>query len=114
MPHFVIDCAQSILIHQTEDQIIERVFHVANETGLFEENDIKIRVNPFAVYSVGNKREEFIHVFGHIMEGRSVEQRHQLSRNIVNELVSMFPQVAYVAINIAEFEKATYFNRAML
>lgn len=114
MPHFVIDCAQSILLHQTEEQIIEQVFSVANETGLFEDTDIKIRVNPFAFYSVGNKREEFIHVFAHIMEGRSVKQRLNLSNKIVSKLVSMFPHVKYVAANIAEFERATYFNRAML
>ncbi len=84
MPHFVVDCAQSILLLQSEEQIIDRVFRVANESGLFEENDIKIRVNPFAVYAVGRKREEFIHVFAHIMEGRSIEQRSGLSRSIVN------------------------------
>jgi 5-carboxymethyl-2-hydroxymuconate isomerase len=114
MPHFVVDCSRGILEHQTEDEIIARVHHVANASGLFDEHDIKVRVNPFAVYSVGNRREEFIHVFSSIMQGRSVEQRASLSRRIVAELASMFPRVANIAINIAEFEKATYCNRTLI
>lgn len=114
MPHFVVDCSYSILQHQFEEDIIARVHGAAHATGLFDEHDIKVRVNPFTVYSVGNKREEFIHVFSSVMEGRSVDQRAELSRVIVIELASMFPGVANIAINIAEFEKATYCNRTML
>lgn len=114
MPHFVVDCSQSILQSQTEEKIIERVHHAANSTKLFDEGDIKVRVNPYAIYSVGNKPEAFIHVFASVMEGRSVEARLGLSKLIVSELVSMFPYVRNVAINIAEFERATYCNRDML
>lgn len=114
MPHFVVDCSQGILQFQTEEQIIARVHRAANSTRLFDEGDIKVRVNPFRIYSVGNKREAFIHVFASIMEGRSIEERASLSRLIVGELVSMFPLVPNVAINVAEFDRATYCNRAML
>ena len=114
MPHFVVDCSQGILQSHAEDQIIERVHRVAYLTGLFDENDIKVRVNPFAIYSVGNKRADFIHVFSSIMEGRTIEQRANLSKLIVGELASMFPGVANITTNIAEFERATYWNRTML
>lgn len=114
MPHFIVDCSQSILQSQTQEEIIARVHHAANSTNLFEEGDIKVRVNPYAIYSVGNKREDFVHVFASIMEGRSIEQRAHLSRLIVGELVFLFPDVRNIAINVAEFERATYCNRAML
>jgi 5-carboxymethyl-2-hydroxymuconate isomerase len=48
------------------------------------------------------------------MQGRSVEQRAALSKAIVGELAGMFPLLPRIAVNIAEFEQATYFNRAML
>ena len=114
MPHFVVDCSDSVLQSHTEDQIIDRIHRAAYSTGLFDEDDIKVRVNPFAVYAVGNKREDFMHVFSSIMEGRTVEQRANLSKLIVGELASMFPGVANIAVNIAEFERATYCNRTML
>ena len=63
MPHFVMDCSESVLKSYDEEFIIEQIHLVANATGLFDENDIKVRLNSFQKYSVGNQREDFIHVF---------------------------------------------------
>ena len=114
MPHFIIDCSESILKTYSEEQIIKQVHLAANSTELFNENDIKVRVNPFKKYSTGNKIQDFIHVFANIMEGRSIEQKAKLSKKIVQELTSMFPTVPNIGTNIIEFEKATYCNRNML
>ncbi|HEY5805383.1 MAG TPA: 5-carboxymethyl-2-hydroxymuconate Delta-isomerase [Lysobacter sp.] len=114
MPHFVVDCSQGILQQHSEQEIITRLHRAVNSTGLFEESDIKVRVNPYLVYAVGGGADDFIHVFSHIMQGRTVEQRADLSKRIVSELAGMFPTVQKIAANVAEFEKATYLNRAML
>ncbi|MFC5568720.1 5-carboxymethyl-2-hydroxymuconate Delta-isomerase [Lysobacter yangpyeongensis] len=114
MPHFVVECSRSILQYQPEEAILQRLHEAAVASGLFDEHDIKVRVHPYAVQSVGGSARDFIHVFASIMEGRSVAQRADLSRRLVETLVAMFPQVAYIAANISEFEKATYCNRAML
>ena len=114
MPHFVVDCSRGILRIHDEEAIIARLHRVANASGLFQEADIKVRVNPFDTFAVGGGREEFIHSFAWIMQGRSVEQRAALSKAIVGALAEMFPDLPRIAANIAEFEKATYFNRAMM
>jgi 5-carboxymethyl-2-hydroxymuconate isomerase len=114
MPHFILDCSESILKIQTEEQILKEVFLVAASTGLFSEDDIKVRVHPFKTYSAGNKREDFVHVFAYIMEGRSTAQKADLSRKIVEKLTVLFPTVSRIAMNVIDFEKATYFNRDML
>lgn len=114
MPHFVMDCSESVFKSHDEEYLIEQIHLVANSTGLFDEGDIKVRVNPFKVYSVGNKREDFIHVFAHIMQGRTTEQKANLSQLVVSKLITLFPDIPNIAINISDFEKATYCNRAML
>ena len=114
MPHFVVDCSQGILQIHDEESIIARLHRVASSTGLFEESDIKVRLHPFRTYAVGGGREDFIHTFAWIMQGRSVEQRAALAKAIVGELAGMFPQLPRIAVNIDEFERATYFNRTML
>lgn len=114
MPHFVLDCSQSILETHDEAFIIEQVHLTANASGLFDEHDIKVRVNPFKKYAVGNKASDFIHVFSHIMEGRTTEQKAKLSRDMVLMLTGLFPDVTNIAMNISDFEKATYCNRTML
>ncbi|KRD39961.1 5-carboxymethyl-2-hydroxymuconate isomerase [Lysobacter sp. Root916] len=114
MPHFVVDCSQELLRIHDEESIIARLHRAVTSSGLFEESDIKIRVHPFATYAVGGGREDFIHTFAWIMQGRSVEQRAALSQAIVSELAQLFPLLPRIAVNVAEFEQATYFNRAML
>jgi len=114
MPHFIVDCSEEILSIYSEQEIIEQLHVVVNSSGLFEEKDIKVRVHPYKKYLVGNKRELFIHVFSSIMQGRTTEQKAQLSKTVVEKLASMFSNVPNIAMNINEFEKATYCNRNML
>jgi len=46
MPHFVIDCASSVLDEHDEMTINKAIHKVAHSTDLFVESDIKVRVNP--------------------------------------------------------------------
>jgi len=114
MPHFVMDCSESVLELYEEEFIIEQIHLAANASGLFIESDIKVRLNTFKKYAVGNKRQDFIHVFAHIMEGRTTEQKANLSKAVVSKLVTLFPEISNIAMNISDFEKATYCNKAMV
>ena len=114
MPHFIIDCSKNILKSHSQKEIIEQVYSSAVSTKLFHKNDIKVRVNFFKKYLTGDKKEDFIHVFSNIMEGRTNEQKLNLSKMIVKDLVSMFPLVPNIGTNVIEFEKASYFNKNML
>jgi 5-carboxymethyl-2-hydroxymuconate isomerase len=91
---------------------MQKVYDAANSTGLFIPEEIKVRINPFQYYTTGNTNDNFIHVFGNIMEGRATEQKANLSRQIVSELKTMFPEVPIISINIRDFEKATYRNKS--
>ncbi len=114
MPHFIIDCSESILKLHSQEEIIEQVHISAISTKLFNKNDVKVRVNIFQKYSTGDNKEDFIHVFANIMEGRTIEQKANLSKTIVTDLDSMFPLVPNIGTNVIEFERATYFNKNML
>ena len=41
MPHFVMDCSESVLESHKEEFIIEQIHLIAYATGLFDEGDIK-------------------------------------------------------------------------
>ena len=115
MPHFVIDCSKDILDIQDPKSVTLQVHNDANNSGLFEENDIKVRLNPFMDnYLVGGKETSFIHVFANIMEGRTTDQKAKLSKQIVAGLNAMFPNIPFIAINIRDFEAATYCNKSMI
>lgn len=114
MPHFILDCSDTILEEYSEEHILAQIHAVAHATRLFDEDDIKVRVHPYKNYFVGNKKQDFIHVFAYIMEGRSTEQKADLSKRVVQKLTSLFPKISKIAMNVYDFEKATYCNRDML
>lgn len=83
MPHLVIDCSEDILKLKSPNEIMQNVFNSAASTNLFELGDIKVRINPFQYNRIGNSNDNFIHVFGNIMEGRTSIQKSLLSKEII-------------------------------
>jgi 5-carboxymethyl-2-hydroxymuconate isomerase len=114
MPHFVIECSENIVKLKTPEEIILAVYNIAEATNLFAVGDIKARINPYTNYTVGGTKNDFIHVFGHIMQGRNTEQKANLSKQIITKLKSMFPDVPVISMNVIDFEKATYCNKSMV
>ena len=96
MPHFVIDCSENIIQLRSPEEIIDAVYETAEATGLFAKGDIKVRINPFIHFTVAGTKDDFIHIFGHIMQGRNTEQKAGLSKRMVARLKSMFPDVPVI------------------
>jgi len=103
MPHFIIHCSKSILTSKSPDDFMQQVYNEADSTGLFAKGDIKVRISPFEHYNIGNSKEDFIHIFANIMEGRTVDQKKDLSKRIISNLKSEFPDVPIISINISDF-----------
>jgi 5-carboxymethyl-2-hydroxymuconate isomerase len=114
MPHFIIDCSENIIQQKSPDEIMQAVHEVAEATGLFAANDIKVRLRLYQYFKLGEGKKDFIHIFGNIMEGRNTEQKANLARKIMERLNEMFPDISILSMNIREFEKATYSNKALI
>ena len=114
MPHFVIDCSRNILEIKKPHDIMEKVYQTATESGLFDPGDIKVRINPFDYYKLGESKNAFIHIFANIMEGRSALQKKELSASIIAVLKQMFPEIPIISMNIRDFEKTGYCNKSMV
>ncbi len=114
MPHFVIDCSENILKLKTPEEILNAVHDTAEATALFAKGDIKVRINPFKYFTVANTDNDFIHVFGNIMQGRNTEQKAALSKKMITRLKSMFPDVPVISMNVIDLERSTYCNRSMV
>lgn len=114
MPHFILDCSENIINIKSPEEIIKAIYDTAEASELFDKGDIKVRINPFKYYTIGNTQDDFIHIFANIMEGRTTMQKSELSNKMVNKLKSMFPDVTVLSINIRDFEKSTYCNKSMV
>jgi 5-carboxymethyl-2-hydroxymuconate isomerase len=114
MPHFVIECSENVLKIQSAEKIITDVHNTAKSTNLFKQGDIKVRIKTYNMFTVGGTQNDFIHVFGYIMQGRNEQQKIDLSQRIIKKLKELFPDVPVISMNVMDFEKATYCNRNMI
>lgn len=114
MPHFIIECSESILKPYDEKSILKQIHTAAYATGLFNEADIKVRLKPFKTPFVDGQYLDFIHVFAHIMQGRTAVQKSKLSKVIVSLLTTMYPDIANIAMSVSDFDRDAYFNRTMI
>ena len=114
MPHFILDCSENILNIQEPKKVIDEVFETAFSTGLFDRDDIKVRLNPYKYSLVKGGNADFIHVFGNIMQGRTDEQKANLSKRVVSKLNQLFPNVPIISMNVRDFEKKSYCNKTMV
>ncbi len=114
MPHFIVECSHDILLQKTPDEILNAIYETADATGLFAPNDIKVRLQPYQYFRLGNGKKNFLHVFGYIMEGRTTEQKADLSKQINIKLTELLPEISFLSVNISEFEMATYSNKALI
>ncbi|OPC02365.1 5-carboxymethyl-2-hydroxymuconate isomerase [Elizabethkingia ursingii] len=114
MPNFIIDCSQDVIQQVAPDRIMNSVYEAAEETGLFAPNDIKVRIQAFQYYKLAESKKDFIHIFGYIMEGRTTEQKANLSKQIITKLAALFPDISFLSISINDFETATYCNKSLI
>lgn len=114
MPHFVIHCSENLIQNNSPETILKAVYDQAESTNLFTKGDIKVRILPFQFHMTGDGKDDFIHVFANIMEGRTESQKKDLANKIVRKLKELFPNITFISMNISDFEKATYINKSMV
>ncbi len=90
MPHFVIDCPKNIINIKSPEEVMQKVYDTAVSIDLLDKGDIKVRINPFEYYNTRNTKDDFIHIFANIMQGRTVSQIKNLSERIMRQLNLMF------------------------
>lgn len=117
MPHFIIECSESVLGLAEPTKLLQAVYTAAESTGLFAASGvggIKVRINPYRHFTNVGGYEHFVHVFGNIMEGRTRDQKKTLSDTVVRNLKALLPTVEIISMNIRDFEQATYCNASMV
>jgi len=114
MPHFVIECSKNILAQQPADVIMHIVYDAAAATGLFADNDIKVRINSYDQYRLGEGKDSFMHIFASIMGGRTTAQKAALSKTIIQQLAPLFPDISFLSMNVEDFDPATYCNKSLI
>jgi 5-carboxymethyl-2-hydroxymuconate isomerase len=117
MPHFILECSESILSLTNPSELMQAVYSAAESTALFARSGvggIKVRLNIYRHFINVDAHEHFVHVFANIMEGRTTDQKKMLSETVVRTIKALLPMVEIISMNVRDFEKATYCNAPMI
>mgnify|MGYP003576272756 CR=1 FL=1 len=114
MPHFVVECSSNVFVMQPAAIILNTVYDAADSSGLFAPNDIKVRINSYDNYKLGEGKNSFLHIYASIMEGRTTAQKAALSNLIIEKLAPLLAGISFLSMNVSEFEEATYCNKSLI
>ena len=115
MPHFVIDCSESLLSTHDVADISEQVYNAAQSTGLFGDGaNIQVRLNTFKESYMAGKKLETMHVFASILEGRTKEQKRDLSKSVITALAGLYPDVEIIGMDVIDLTKGVGFSKKKL
>lgn len=113
MPHIVIE-------HSTEGHAsfdvrsLMRALHdAAAGTGVVQAADLKIRAMPYADYLVAGTPDGFCHVSLYLLEGRTPEQKLQLSASLRAAMVALLPQTKSLSVDIRDMDAVAYKKRLL-
>ncbi len=118
MPHCVIEYAAELEGELDLGALIDAVHAGALASGLFPEADIKTRAISYAHHRMGRhllgqSGNSFVHLSVHLLDGRSDDQKAQLSEGILNRMLPLVSQVASVGVEICDMHRASYRKRVL-
>ncbi len=104
MPHCIVEYACEL----NANAVLEAVYSGTERSGLFVPEDIKLRAQPFRDYFSGAGKQSFVHVSARILSGRTLEQRQQLSRSILQSLEALELRNSSLTVEVIEMERQSY------
>ncbi|KPH56943.1 5-carboxymethyl-2-hydroxymuconate isomerase [Pseudoalteromonas porphyrae] len=106
MPHIVIEHSEDLPI--LPQVLVEKIHQAAFESNLFELDSIKTRAIAYTHYQLGDGKEGFIHVGAHIMQGRTVAQKQQLSEHLLACLKTYCRESDSLSVNVHDMSDDIY------
>jgi 5-carboxymethyl-2-hydroxymuconate isomerase len=113
MPHLVIE--YSIDGHERFDmtELMRALHAAAASTGVVQAPDIKIRAISYDDYLVAGIRDAFCHVSVFLLEGRTPEQKLNLSESLRTSLSKMLPRTKSLSVDIRDMDPSAYKKRLL-
>ena len=106
MPHIVIEHSDNV--DALAGEILRAVHTHVSECGLFDPQAVKGRSLSYQQWVLPENALNFMHITVSILEGRTQEERAQLSAQIFQVAKTVAPELDKLSVDIAEMVRATY------
>ena len=113
MPHILIERSTEGHAHFDAAALMRALHDAAAGTGVVQAADLKIRATAYAEYLVAGRRDGFCHVSLYLLEGRTPEQKVQLSEALRAAMVALLPQTKSLSVDIRDMDAVAYKKRLL-
>lgn len=110
MPNLVLEYSNSVDERVNVQGLLEDLHQVVMTCGLFDIPSIKSRALRCHHWLVGDEGDsvDFIHISFEMMDGRTAEQKRELSRQLMDVLVAQSSHVRSLTVNIRDMDRAWF------
>lgn len=110
MPHLILEHSANIESHIMQSEVIQHLHATMIASGLFNASDVKSRSYCTHNFAVGEKamNGSFGHVSIYLLEGRTQEQKINLTQSIRKTLGEHLHGVDQLSVDIRDMVRDTY------
>lgn len=110
MPHLILEYSANIESNIIQSKVINHLHSGMINSGLFNPNDVKSRSYATQNFAVGAKgiKGSFGHVSIYLLEGRTQEQKINLTKSIKDLLAKHLSGVDHLSVDIRDMARDTY------
>ncbi len=108
MPHLVIEQGNALLTFQDRQDAMRMAGEVAADCSFIAATEIKLRILDVTDFLMLDGRRSFVHVTVHMLAGRSLEQKEQLTTSMREALLTRSPQADSLSIACTDLELQSY------
>jgi 5-carboxymethyl-2-hydroxymuconate isomerase len=112
MPNFVIEYSESLTQQIDPEVLLDKVFEGAKASGHFPPEAIKIRLEPRSKFRLHDVYKDFLHVSGHILSGRTDQQKSEISNAVLEPLKTLSLTSVFVSAEIVDIHRASFVDFA--
>jgi len=110
MPNLVLEYTNSVDERVNIQGLLEDLHQVTLECGLFQVNDVKSRALRSHHWLIGELEDsvDFIHITFELLEGRTSQQKQQLSDALMAVLQQQASEVKSLTVNMRDMDRDSF------
>lgn len=110
MPNLVMEYSNSVDDRVNVQGLLEDLHHIALNCGLFDVGAVKSRALRCHHWLIGDEADsvDFIHISFELLDGRTAEQKRDLSRQLMAVLQTQASHIRSLTVNIRDMDKECF------
>ena len=108
MPNFIIEYSAPLSKQISEESLMDKVFVGAKNSGHFPPEAIKLRTQVRECFRLHGQQNDFLHISGHILSGRTDTQKSEISNSVLAELKNLPLKSVFVSVEIVDIHRASF------